>query len=868
MAKGAKKKGFKKKSSSRKKSSSKAKSSEKHKHKFFSGKTLKITGIILAILLFVLAMLFLFGVQIKFLLYDELYMEMSPLEYSLDIVNGEQTNVTFDFDLAAPLTCNTRCTFELIDLSTNTSLLRKVVEEASKESFNIPLDMDALGEGQNLFSFQATCNNVRSTLCTSKEYPFFKTALITANYNLSESDSAKKNISQDRILVFTNNLIVMDEFLQESSLYLAELNYSLNSSSVEESSMLTRISDAQEDFTSLIESKDKLLSLWQNYQFTELLSELNSLEGNLNSLLDESEDIYGDSVSLFSSFDNSLSVLENIASFESKLKDAKILFTKHGDAVHLSELVSLEDSIEDISYRVAEKDFNTFGDINSDINSLSVRVNILLDDYAVLRDQLINDSIHYEKTLSDVIYYLDNGTFPVSVLVPTLTSKSAPPDLDSSCIALLETISNSSQHDVIAQTNKETIYPYLNHSVLLRSASDLFIDYVIEKQTNASAIFYLNPLTYNLAPTDYPALIGGLIVNTYNITLIPESDFQLISKINVSKITNGFESTYCVPVLVAFTLNVSVLPDLNDSISVSSSINVEFPELFSQCCYMGDCSACCDEPECAQENYPVLLVHGHSIDKDNSPEEAFDRLTKMQNELETIGYVNAGQISAISDFTTIPDGDWGRMNNPISVRVTYYYITHQDVAGLQFVTEKTDSIENYALRLRETITEVKRRTGKDKVILVAHSMGGLVCREYIYLFGGADIEKLVTLGTPNKGIEGDVKRFCTVTGAQKECEDMYFDSVFMSRLNAPGVVPQFTDVYTVTAHGCMMSSEDGRGEDGDGVVLARNVPLDFATNYDTNGTCTDFLGTNLHLRFVEPDLFPDTFDILAEILEN
>ncbi|NJN15202.1 MAG: alpha/beta fold hydrolase [Oscillochloris sp.] len=60
-----------------------------------------------------------------------------------------------------------------------------------------------------------------------------------------------------------------------------------------------------------------------------------------------------------------------------------------------------------------------------------------------------------------------------------------------------------------------------------------------------------------------------------------------------------------------------------------------------------------------------------------------------------------------------------------------------------------DSAENY---LKPWIARAKQRSGSAKVILIGHSMGGLVARTYIQSPGYAnDVERLITLGTPHRG---------------------------------------------------------------------------------------------------------------------
>lgn len=58
-------------------------------------------------------------------------------------------------------------------------------------------------------------------------------------------------------------------------------------------------------------------------------------------------------------------------------------------------------------------------------------------------------------------------------------------------------------------------------------------------------------------------------------------------------------------------------------------------------------------------------------------------------------------------------------------------------------------IDDYVAPLARTVTAAVGDTGR--VALVAHSMGGLVCRAYLRRFGGARVGRLVTLGAPHHG---------------------------------------------------------------------------------------------------------------------
>ena len=61
------------------------------------------------------------------------------------------------------------------------------------------------------------------------------------------------------------------------------------------------------------------------------------------------------------------------------------------------------------------------------------------------------------------------------------------------------------------------------------------------------------------------------------------------------------------------------------------------------------------------------------------------------------------------------------------------------------------SIETYEEPVSRRIDEVLAETGAKQLILVGHSMGGLVARAYLRRYGKEKVIQLVTLGTPHAG---------------------------------------------------------------------------------------------------------------------
>jgi pimeloyl-ACP methyl ester carboxylesterase len=61
------------------------------------------------------------------------------------------------------------------------------------------------------------------------------------------------------------------------------------------------------------------------------------------------------------------------------------------------------------------------------------------------------------------------------------------------------------------------------------------------------------------------------------------------------------------------------------------------------------------------------------------------------------------------------------------------------------------TINEFVSQLDKRIDSVVAATGASQVVIVAHSMGGLVARAYLHAFGGARIARVVMIGTPHHG---------------------------------------------------------------------------------------------------------------------
>lgn len=311
---------------------------------------------------------------------------------------------------------------------------------------------------------------------------------------------------------------------------------------------------------------------------------------------------------------------------------------------------------------------------------------------------------------------------------------------------------------------------------------------------------------------------------------------------------------------VCSTFNVSSRNYSLINLSGFEEIKFSFEELIDRekiCCYKGNCRTCCEKDNCGRN--PVLLVHGHSFFDRNSPDYSADVFNAFVERLAKDDlFIPGGLLTPNFLSTSTNYGMLGLNEMPVVFKSTYYYITHFDEIGYIASVSKSENLDTYTIRLREIIEYVKFVTGSDEVDIVAHSMGGLIVRRYEQVFGSNDLGKVILVGTPNNGIPDRIFNLCTFFGANRECEDMRENSIFMRRLNDPRFESNL-NITNIIGRGCMMPEGDG-----DGVVLANSVFLEQANNVFFDGECVD--GRFLHSALLSPTKNKEVYNLIKNKL--
>jgi triacylglycerol lipase len=91
------------------------------------------------------------------------------------------------------------------------------------------------------------------------------------------------------------------------------------------------------------------------------------------------------------------------------------------------------------------------------------------------------------------------------------------------------------------------------------------------------------------------------------------------------------------------------------------------------------------------------------------------------------------------------------------------------------------SIGKLVPELGQRIEKVCKATGADRVVLVAHSMGGLVCRSYLARHGSDRVERLITISSPHSGSE------LARIGIGKNAREMEPGSLWLKDLGQAGL---------------------------------------------------------------------------------
>ncbi len=792
----------------------------------------------ISLILFISILLLISGTKswlyLNLLLGNDIILKLDVDKRDINILHGQNDTVKFEAKVTTNPFCNSICTYSFIDISNNNILEEDQFKLRPGSPFEkiYFLKPNIKGEGLLLYRFDMECNGIKNFFCHTHEEPSTRSILITLYYDLNEEEEKIKQEFKEK----TDNLLFRFNNLQNEQNTFENISSQLDILLFEDETI-----NNQEKLDILTQEFKDLQKLWDSQEYYNLLEELKKTDEEIT----ETENI-------FEEYDKTInnivlkynSLVDDFTNIRIKLDGMSSLFiTDNKTFIQINEFV---------------EDFNQATDefkIKSNLNNKEVIVQDIDNSVNLLKSQL-ETTIRKEVLIKEM--ELDINYDSLCLIIgncsnhPSISERANQSyfDMGKTCSKIQELnktfslLNESLYQDYLNENYSESHDFWNNISQKLKNIkNDIVIDYLEknpENQINTEIIEEILTEEQEIITEDY---------NGLNITLA--LFMELISKKpGICNIVNETLLT-----LVEVDINQVVIDKPKET-----SLDIIFKEHVPECCFLKKCKDCCITEDCNNNNsyFPVVFLHGHSINEGTSAEYSLEGFNKIQKKIEQDGYLNAGTITLFSG-TDSPQGIWGLPQIPLTIRASYYFDVFKQPENYIVVQTKSENIDTYAIRLKDLIDTIKYKTGKPQVNIVAFSMGGLVARRYIQIFGIESTNKLIMIGTPNKGIVGNILDYCPITGEKLECRDMNSESLFINKLNS-GPLPNIP-IYNIVGTGCKMGKNQG-----DGAVLEENAYLEGAENFIINGTCSTT--KPLHLKLRDIDLYQKVYYIIIEALKE
>ena len=776
---------------------------------------------------------------LNFLLGNDIVIKLTVDKESLFILKEEQEKIEFEMKVKTNPFCTATCKSYFIDISQNDILekdefiLRPTIP--LKKEYNIKATR--FGKGQDLYRFDIDCHGRKTLLCHTKEEPTTRSLLITVDYDLNSNDRILKNNAKEDLTQISKNFTELEIKNKELKNAIESLKNTFTSNY-----FFDQYEIFKENLNLVRKRVLSLSHLWENQDYL-----------SLNDWIKQTEKEIIETKIIAETLENEI--------------------TKQVDEYNnlINDIVGSKSKLEELQ-QIESQDPSFTKEINNSINKFNKIINDFKTQKQVIENKELITTIINEI---EVLYLTKKQELKENSLLNQIKIGI---EYDSFC----EITGRCIEHPTIEEYAKQEIFNIENDCLQIKTLSLLF-----SKSKDSSYNEYLME-SYPATETfenDISAKVHNTkqnIISNY-LTKLPENEKNtaIIKKLLVKKPiipSNDYPNYNLTPAMVVELNNqkpilcklsnktFNKIEDISfDQITINKTqpekIDIEFEEPLPRCCAFGKCEPCCTTEKCKNDpkTFPVVFLHGHAVSKDTSAEYSLEGFNKIQKKLEESGYLNAGAITLYTSGD-VPLGNWGLTKSPLTIRASYYFDMFKEPENYVAIQTKSENIDTYSIRLKEIIDIIKYRTGKPKINIVAFSMGGLVARRYVQIFGTENVNKLILIGTPNKGIVGEVADFCPLIGEKLECRDMNENSLFMKKLNS-GTPPNIP-TYTIVGTGCDM----GIGQ-GDGTVLKEKSMLEWAENNIVEGKCRSKFEP-LHLDLRDTDMYPEVYDSLLKILEE
>ena len=814
---------------------------------------------IVILVLFALFFSFSFIFQFRSNYAEQIVMDISPQFKSLSLRGGDLYNYSVSVDIRPSFFCTVSCSYRFEDLSSG-----EVLDEGSfvfsnykSHVFENEIFVDSLGSGQELYLYELSCLTFESRLCSATRFPMSRTALLSINYDLSEEEELKKAELEE-------TLLQVEDLFESSHENILSAERKIDNLSFMKTDYLQAELLGAKFFMEVLENDFVMLEdAWQTQNFSfvsDKLNEYNIVEKSIyfKELSEDLLELVEFEVMVYNSVVDFLSGLEDNLSY---YEDLRKIYSFSGFVEDENYLSALYSKVTLLSTRFESEDFRRYAELEGLLNDSLDAFSVVHENYF---ESLLDENVSlaylnsWRSLLLDDLCILEGGdcafgyddffSFPDNVS----NSREVRNVVESICFDvdnISSRIGNLSDERSLARDNlSDEFLESVDDEKFLVDSS--LLNFYLSESNNSNVVSVLEnfSLTYfnnSLAPISY--------LDEYDSNLI---DYALPAQYLANK--SDFFKSVCSARSFEFpslALNKETVEEVSVFVPNISLIR----DVSANCCFQSVCVPCCDYAECREDlRNPLIVLHGYSFYSFNSALHSANAFNDfVLHALNDSLYVPAGIIGP--DF--YPDYsryDLSRGEVPPVFKATYYDVVSFDDIRPGELNIKSHSIRDYATRLNDLVNLVRDVTGRSEVDIVAHSMGGLVTRAYIDEFGDDALDKIVLVGTPNKGVPSRLLHLCRFFGGQTECDEMYRKSAFMNYLNNEASIPQ-KDVHMIVGEGCSTF-----GEDGDGIVHTSSAELDFAENYYFTGSCD--LIDNFHRDMIKPSRYPEIYDTIIDIL--
>jgi hypothetical protein len=835
---------------------------------------LKIVSItIISVLLIIW---FLLNFSINLLINSSPTITIEPTSQYLNKLNIQTTTIDYNISISKPFYSDITCKYSFLDVSKNLILQSNPINIKQKlTNLNIKIDPKNQGSGKDIYNLEVLCISMENETKIKNTYE--KTSFLLLTYDLTPEE---KTIKEQ----FRPQLLFLFEDFNKVSNQSNYVNYiiSNNKNLIEHNKYQITNKKLQSQFNQSYQNLQYLQKIWIEEKYTQFniniinnyTSELNQLQNNFQTLYDnftynlieqnKNVDFYNETLQNYQTLNTDMLFFQTKKIFKTTINNINLLNATQNQTHRFNQTYKSYTQ----NYFENNTQFKTniiqLDKTNNKIKQTNIQIeNIFISESNQIIQIENQIRCNIKNCLSQDIFSIQNNTRN------NIQSNTQSNTKDKVCQNINQILSNQTftNYNIIQSYNlikyNNSYHNYSNQTLELINLDDLTENQTIENIIESSTFLDLDNSNqthrYKLTNTQIQIQENENLLNFNNLYC------KIMSNENITQIQNSNIFNLQNLRFLNFNSNFPTLTNIQNNtqnLTQNPKFDLELTQNLPQCCIGGVCVNCCVDDLCKQdeENYPLLLIHGHSFVKETPAEPSINSFNKISYKLIEDGFIDAGVLSF--ENLSYTQSNLKALNAPVTVKASYYFDSFYNLGGYVYITKKNDNIDTYAIRLSEIVNSLKISTDRPQVNIVAHSMGGLVVRRYMQIFGTESINKVILIGTPNHGVTGGVKYLCSVVGEKLECDDMSDDSILIAKLNDPNYTPKKIDLYTISGTGCQMDN----GNTGDGVVSINSSQLKYATNYRVNGTCSDLFSTNMHTDLLNINKYPQVYEYIRNIL--